>query len=239
MKKFRILMGAVALALVAATIIACNKEIESNVVQQATETDDVVRKPIATYDIGSGIMHDYFDFDIANSVINENDTKDTLCRFVIESVMIIDSVPLDMNSEIIRKIVILDMEEEKSITYWCIGAFVDKEILTDTIFYYVNEEVASGVYEFFMSSEEAAYVVYVNGSTFSLVEVEQLPETAMGKDIVVCLGWNCQSGCDLTPNKTNCTACIPHPDQEGGCLKAVTSNQIIGMILKILTGAVS
>ena len=42
MKKFRILMGAMALVVVAVTVIACNKEKESNVVHQAMETDEVV-----------------------------------------------------------------------------------------------------------------------------------------------------------------------------------------------------
>ena len=238
MKTRRILMGIIALVMVAATVIACSKEKETKVAQQTTENNE--RKPIAAYDISSGIMCDYFDLDYANSIINENnDAKESTCRFVVESVEIIDTIPLNIDSEIIRKIVILDMEEEKTMTCWCIGTFVDKEIYADTVFYYVDDEVASGVYEFCMTSEDAVYVVYVNGSTYTFVEVEQVPETAMGKDIVICFGWNCQSGCDLTSDKANCTACNPHPGQEGGCLKAVTSNQIIGMVLKILKDFIS
>jgi hypothetical protein len=232
MKKFRILMGALALAMVAATVIACNKEKEMNAAQQATDTEEVVRKPIASYDISSGVMHNYFDFDYANSIINENyNTKETTYRFIVESVEIIDSIPLNNDSEIIRKIVILDTEEENTITCWCIGTFVDKEIYADTVLYYVNEEVATGVYEFFMSSDDAVYVVHVNGSTYTFVEVEQVPETAMGKTIVFCLGIDCQSGCDLTSNN-NCSMCISNPGQQGHCIRFTTNNVIIGQILQ-------
>lgn len=127
MNKLKITLGALALAMVVATFFACSKEKESNVVQQATVIEEVARKPIATYDIDNRIMHDHFDLDFANSAINENNlSKETGSRYVIESARVIDSVPLDINSEIIRKIVILDTEEELSITCWCIGAFVDK-----------------------------------------------------------------------------------------------------------------
>lgn len=234
MKKFRILMGALALTVVVATVIACNKEKESNDAQQTIGTDEVVRKPIATYDISSGIMCDYFDLDYANSIINENnDTKESTYRFVVESEEIIDSIPLNIDSEIIRKIVILDTEEETSIACWFIGEFVDKEIRTDCVFYYVNEEVSSGVYEFLMTSEDAVYVVHVNGSTYTFVEVEQVPETAMGKTIVFCVGRDCQSGCDLTSNN-NCSMCISNPGQQGHCFKIETNNIILGQILRKL-----
>jgi hypothetical protein len=237
MKKFRILVGAVALAVVIATIIACTKEKETKVVQQVTETEEIGRKPIAIFDVSSGIMHDDFDLDYANSVMNENScTKESAYRFLVESAEIIDSVPADNESEIIRKIVILDTEEETSIACWFIGDFVDKVIQTDCVFYYVNEEVSSGVYEFSMSSNDAVYAVYVNGSTYTFEEVEQLPEKAMGKNIVVCIGRNCQSGCSLTSNKDNCTPCIPNPGQQGDCYKLETSNQLIGQILRILMG---
>ena len=234
MKKSRILLGALALTVVAAIVIACNKEKEMNAAQQATDTEEVVRKPIASYDISSGVMHNYFDFDYANSIINENyNTKETTYRFIVESVEIIDSIPLNNDSEIIRKIVILDTEEEKTITCWCIGTFVDKKICADTVLYYVNEEVASGVYEFFMSSDDAIYVVYVNGSTYTIVEVEQVPETAMGKTIVFCVGMDCQSGCNLTSDN-NCSICISNPGQQGHCFKVATNNGTIGQILRML-----
>ena len=235
MKTRRILMGALALAVVAATVIACTKDKETNVAQQETVTEEVARKPIETYDIDNRIMHDHFDLDFANSAINENNlSKETGSRYVIESARVIDSVPLDINSEIIRKIVILDTEEELSITCWCIGAFVDKEIHDESVHYFVNEDVASGIYEFSMTSEGNVYAVYVNGNTYMWEEVEQIPETAMGKTIVVCVGRNCQSGCDLTPNNDNCTACTPHPGQQGDCFTIKTDNKILGRILKIL-----
>lgn len=234
MKKSRILLGALALTVVAAIVIACNKEKEFNVVQQTTGTEKVVRKPIATYDINNGIMHDYFDLDFVNSIIIDNNgTKEVTNRFFVESEEIIDSVPSDCNSDIIRKIVILDTEEEKTITCWCIGTFVDKKICADTVLYYVNEEVASGVYEFFMSSDDAIYVVYVNGSTYTIVEVEQVPETAMGKTIVFCVGMDCQSGCNLTSDN-NCSICISNPGQQGHCFKVATNNGTIGQILRML-----
>ena len=56
MKTRRILMGALALAMVAATVFACTKDKETNVAQQATETEEGARKPIATYDNATGQM---------------------------------------------------------------------------------------------------------------------------------------------------------------------------------------
>lgn len=235
MKTRRFLMGALALAVVAATVFACTKEKVTKVAQQATETEEGVRKPIATYDINYRIMYDHFDLDYANSVINENNlAKEAGSRYVIESARVIDSVPLDINSEIIRKIVILDTEEELSITCWCIGAFVDKEINDESVYYFVNEDVASGIYEFSMTSEGNVYAVYVNGNTYTWEEVEQIPETAMGKNIVVCVGRNCQDGCHLTPDKENCTSCVPHPGHQGDCFTIETDNKILGRILSLL-----
>lgn len=45
MKKFRILMGVLALAVVAATIFACSKEKETYIAQQTTGREEVVSKP--------------------------------------------------------------------------------------------------------------------------------------------------------------------------------------------------
>ena len=59
MKTRRILMGALALAMVAATVIACSKEKETKVAQQTTENNE--RNPIATYDNATGQMTYHFD----------------------------------------------------------------------------------------------------------------------------------------------------------------------------------
>lgn len=89
MKKFRILMGALALAVVAATVIACSKEKETKVAQQTTENNE--RKPIATYDNATGQMTYHVSVEHLQAAMDKYTTSKSVGDVIVESWSITDN----------------------------------------------------------------------------------------------------------------------------------------------------
>lgn len=163
MKKFRILMGALALAMVAATVIACSKEKETNVVQQATETEDVVRKPIATFDKETGQMTYHVSIDqLQNSIDNFTLIKGE-DEYVVESWQILEDDPSGLPY---LKFVLLDIQDESSLSIYLFDHFVEKYEEEAGTEFLLNEDVVSGNYYYYISpQDEVYYIVTVENGT--------------------------------------------------------------------------
>ena len=218
MKKFRILMGAMALVVVAVTVIACNKEKESNVVHQAMETDLVVIKPIATFDNTTKQMICHYDlFEIQQNLNEETTTRTIQDRYVIESIQVLDSVPNDQSILPEVKITVFDTEEETAYTFWLMQNFTEKEVAQNETRYYVETGVRTGVYEFGYRIGEQYYIVSVNGDNYVISEIDSsmCMSSGLPKFLLWCRSENCTNECTKTGSWYNahCNAC---GDNQGG-----------------------
>ena len=83
MKTRRILMGALTLAMVAATVIACSKEKETKVAQQTTENNE--RKPIATYDNATGQMTYHVSVEHLQAAMDKYTASKSVGEVIVES----------------------------------------------------------------------------------------------------------------------------------------------------------
>ena len=153
MKKFRFTMGTLILAMMATTFMACNKEKESSVVQQTTGTEDVVRKPIATFDKKKGgIIYHVFPDHLQRLMSLETSYSKSFDKYIISSLEIVDG--LSYTDAPILKIVILDTENETSNSVFLLDIFVTSEDNEDYVCYYLSENVKNGQYSFASQSEE-------------------------------------------------------------------------------------
>jgi len=213
MRKLRIVMGALALAVVAATVFACTKEKETKVAQQATETEEVARKPIATYDNATGQMMYHVSVEQLQSAMDNFTASKSVGEVIVESWSIIDDeesgLPLTLS------FVILDMETEYSTSLFLIQSFLNKEESEQGVDYYLSQDVESGRYAFLAHSGngELNYVIRVENNT--IVSVSELQEGEFLSSepgwYVKCKARNCLAGCTLN-QYNNCTKCQPDPD---------------------------
>jgi len=236
MKKFRILMGALAFAVVVATVIACNKEKESNVAQQATGIEEVVRKPIATYENATGTMIYHVSLEQIQSVLTSN-AKDG-DRYVLESWSVIDDETDSWSPYL--KYVVLDTEDEVSYTTVLLKSFVKKEGLN----YYLSEDILNAHYVYNAESMDGTIFIFeVNGDEVSISEWDGVSTAPPGGSSCTCtsnsdckhngdsdyvcepvhdgIGWRCHPPCD------------PHPNAI--CNKSVTASTVTTSILSGLS----
>jgi hypothetical protein len=228
MKKFKILMGAVALIVGAATIIACNKEKETNLTQQAME--ETGRKLIATFDHSTGRMTCYFDvLELQQKLNEETSTKTIQDRYVIETVQLMDSVPLNQSVLPEVKVTVLDTEEETSYTMWLMRAFTEKEVQQNVTRYYAETSITTGVFEFGFRHEDKYYKVSVNGDDFVTTEIDQLEfSNNLPKIFLWCKRDDCANECTKGGSWWN-AYCNPCRDNQGGrCLEDVSPWFVIG-----------
>lgn len=229
MKNFRVLMGTLALAMAAVIFFACSKEKESNVVQQTTENNE--RKPIATYDNATGKMTYHFDMSEIQQKMNAvENAKTEQDRYVVESIVILDNAPSDIDVMPEIKITILDVEEECSYTTWCMDYFTDKRVSTTSTSYYLDEEVASKNFTCYTTNGTNYQITFVNGG-FTITEDPSLPDNAFRpKWFFTCRAENCSNGnCEkekLGDYHYTCSDGCP----SGGTCKRVT---IIDMIIEV------
>lgn len=230
MKKFRILMGALALAVVAATVIACNKEKESNDVQQTAGTDEVVRKPIATYDNATGRMTYHLTAEMMQESYERLSFSKEDDRFLIESFEIMEMQSND-NDEKGIKFSVIDTESEESYTAFLNPAFLEKETFSDSIVYYIAEDVESGNFTFTNFLKDGVYSLTL--SNFEVVGVEAIPDSLIytaprPKKTVTCKSRGCVTGgCqviyDMYGNPNDCSECGRPTTAYVYCEKTITS----------------
>lgn len=198
MKKLRIVMGALALAVVAAAIIACNKEKEQANTQLTN--NEITRKPIATKDLNTGIISYNFSIEsLQKGFDNVFSTKDNRDRYVVESLEIEeDAFSYDTISLSALKIVYLDTELEQSITQWFFGGFIEEVLDEENKYYFLGEGIAEGTYSYITSGETNIMYSVQNGIVTS-------SEVVNGADYGPIFGWNLT--CTASPR---CIGCYKH-----------------------------
>ncbi len=234
MKKFRILMGALALAMVAAVIIACSKENEKDTAQQTAITEEVARKPIATFDNTIGEITTFVDPEALAEKLNETFfTKGTCNRYILESIAILDSMPRnkDVRGEI--KITLLDTEEECSYSIWCMKSYVYKDVKEQQVDYYLDENVANGNYNIAFKNDDIYCVANIVGDSLSIHEVDPLDYACLPWVLFTCRSINCIYLCDKQGSLLH-ASCKPCPLQDGQCNEEGTLPTIIAIIVIIV-----
>ncbi|MBR5911251.1 MAG: hypothetical protein IKZ55_04645 [Bacteroidales bacterium] len=236
MRIFRIVMGAMALVVVAATIFACTKDKETNVAQQATETEEVARKPIATYDNATGQMTYHVSVEQLQEALSCT-TKDS-DRYVLESWCVVDDKTASPHPYL--KYVVLDTDNEVSHTTVLLDSFVVKEESN----YYLSKEVLDAHYSFTAESADGStFIIEVDGDEISVAEWDGVSMAPPGGSSCTCtsnssckhngssdyvcepvrdgVGWRCHPPCD------------PHPKAE--CTKSVSSSAVTPKVLSGLS----
>lgn len=228
MKTRRILMGALTLAMVAATVIACTKEKETKVAQQASETEEVARKPIATYDNATGKMTYHVSIEQLQEAFDRSSVSKDDNRFIVEALEI---VPLPDSEEKGIRFSVIDTESEKSFTAFLGADFLEKKAFNNSIVYYIAVDVESGNFNFTNFSKNGVYTLTL--SNFEVVGIEAIPDSLVcmaprPKVTVTCESRGCvPHGCsvyyDRYGNPQGCTQCGNTPSEYVYCIQTITS----------------
>ena len=157
-------------AMVSGSIFAlysCNKDDDETLDPSYQEPQN--GKLLAVTDNNTGRTTYHFDIEKMNMLLNEKLTSKTSSdRYVVESMTIIDTMPLvkDFNPEI--KIVLLDTDEEVTYSTWLTGFYTNKVITGQKTSYYLSSDVAAKNYEFAFYENDQLFVACVNGLNYSV-----------------------------------------------------------------------
>ena len=227
MKKFKVLTRALALTMVFATIIGCQKQKGSD-----TYINQNYKKPIAMFDNSSGLITTFIDANAINEKVGEESVviKDDANRFVLESVEIIDSVPRnkDVAGEI--KLTLLDTEEECSYTIWCMKNFVVKDVKEQQVNYYLEDNVANSSFNVAFKVQDICYIADFVGDSLSLHEVDNMDYGINPWVLFWCRSVDCTNQCDKAGTFFH-AYCKPCPFHDGQCNEDSALPTIIGIVI--------
>ena len=211
MKKFRILMGAMVLAMVAATVIACSKEKETKVAQQTTENNE--RKPIATYDNATGQMTYHVSVEQLQKAMDDHSMKKNVDEYVVESWQITEE---ENEIQPVFRYTLINTDTESSSSTALFGSFVERVVGENHVDYFLAEDIASGNYAFVAKDGAVDYqITVVDGEVSSVVELGQAKGyTAQEEDkyMIECKKIGpCINEYPCWATRDGCTPCEPDP----------------------------
>ncbi len=231
-------------AMVSGSIFAlysCNKDDDETLDPSYQEPQN--GKLLAVTDNNTGRTTYHFDIEKMNMLLNEKLTSKTSSdRYVVESMTIIDTMPLvkDFNPEI--KIVLFDTDEEVTYSTWLTGFYTNKVISGQKTTYYLSSDVATKNYEFAFYENDELFVASVNGTNYS-IERRNLASYApfRPKWSFTCRATNCLVGeCEkvstgLGNHHYTCSPCTP----QGSKCERVGIGQIIIEIINAIGSVIN
>jgi len=200
--KFKLATAVVALLMVAAIVVtfeACKKE----KINFKTQVSDVSNDAFAIFNSYSGVMKYNFELDNLNAKFNNYVSKsDSTDRFIIESIDILDDMPNDARVYPEVKIVVIDTYEEISYSMWLLETFCSKQPGDTNTYYYIDNDIEMGVYEFsYYDESDMLHVCNVNDNVFSDTIVDTMSYAPFRpKWVFTCRSHNCAVGeCEKVP----------------------------------------
>ena len=223
MNKLRVAFCAAAVV-VAVAFFACSKEKEP-AAQQPTEVE-AARKPIATFDNATGQMTYHVSVEQLQEAMDRQTNED---RFVIESWEIMD----DANGDIplTLKLVMLDTENEVSITTYLVERFVEKLSYDNVVNYFISDDFASGNYSYYEYSDDRKLhlITVKHNKVFSIEEVENSNRVQNSGYTVTCTGKDCkEKGCAMYRDDDGYLGCTPCGTSNGHCTRTESYTSSLG-----------
>lgn len=208
-KKSKIVAVVATLLIAAAgviTIQSCKKD-KPNDITISNDIDN--RELLAVYDNTTETMTQLINIEKLQQKINVY--RNSSDRFVIESVLILDSAPCDSTVYPELKISILDTETESSYNIWHMKKYIEKSVKNDRTEYYTDKSVLSGNYTFGYTWDGRYYTVNVNPNGFTTNEIDQSQIEMLPRWTLVCLSVNCTNACVKSGSFWNahCESCTP------------------------------
>ena len=199
-------------------LYSCNKDDED--ISNPTYQEPQNGKLLAVTDNNTGRTTYHFDIDRMNILLNEKlCSKASSDRYVVESMEIVDTNPLNASQPAEIKLTVIDTEEELSGTLWMMRDYTKKIVSEQTTSYYVDHKVTTGKYEFAYRDGDKLFVVHVNGSNYVITEEDPENIAKMPRWFLGCQQVNCAHQC--TKNGTFWDAyCNPCDEPEGGICKS-------------------
>ena len=214
MKNLKYIMATLMVALVVAVVcVACNKDKETPVQEANNNSDNepntevVERKPIATMDMKTGeITYSFCMDELQHAICQQLSSKDSN-RYYLETVEIVDEIPVEDTIFTGIKIVLLDTDTENSITIWASNTFIEKVVNNTTVNYYLANDVADGNYSF-ETYGKTNYTVNVENK--KLVNIMPCQQPSGPIFCITCTSHLCERGCEpfkMTWTGWTCTEC--------------------------------
>ncbi len=234
MKKFRFTMGTLILAMMATTFMACKKE--NNRILPPIINGIEEKKPLATMVTETGKVSYSFNIEDLQGVLNKQMPQKNVDRYYLETVEIVEAIPVGDTSFSGLQIVIIDTETENSITVWASEAFIDKVVYEDSVCYYLSKEVEGGCYSFINYGDEISNVSVVDHRLDSVTPCYQPGGPLF---CISCTSHLCSRGClPIKPQLFGwtCTECKGDNPQRYCDITIDNSGYlaVIGVILAIL-----
>ncbi len=205
-RTFAVLTALIIVAIGVVIFNACKKNESIN---PLPIVNHIKTLPIASKSILTGDMHYYITIDklqkdINSSYENKND------NIVVESFDIVEADSINYNKNGLC-FTTINIEQETSTTTLLYDDFMRIEIVDDSIYYYINNDVVDGNYSFIYFADDNRYLFHIDNNKLTDIEImnDSVPCFASGKWVVTCTGHNCIAGTCTPLDQDVALGCSP------------------------------
>ncbi len=155
---------------------------------------------LATVDIQSNVIDYKFDLEeLSYRLNNTHRNKSEYNDFILESMIIIDTLPQSKNTQAEIKISVINTTKEESFTIWLMENFILKDVKDQSVDYYLSKNVKKGNYTMGTWGREKTYIGIVENNNLIIETIDSICYAPhVPKWTISCKPTNCMKGCDKT-----------------------------------------
>ena len=207
--KIKLLTTLAALLIAAAGVMTFEACKNNKSINPLSTADLAKTAPIASKSLLTGGMHYYIDVDKLQKGINsyfENRSD----NIVVQSFEIVEADSTEYNKNGLR-FTTIDIDNETSTTTLLYDDFIRIETINDSVYYYIDTDVADGSYSFIFFADDSGYLFHVDNNKLTDMELinDSVPCFASGKWVISCTGHNCFVGTCVPLDQEVALGCSP------------------------------
>lgn len=169
---------------------------------------------LATIDVQNGVINYKFNLDELSYKLNTICSKREYNDFILESMIIIDTLPTSMTARPEMKISVINTIKEESFTIWLMEDFIHKVVKDQSVDYYLSEDVKKGNYTMGTWGREKTYIGIVENNNLTIKTIDSLcyAQQRVPRWTISCKPTNCALGCkktELSEHYWRCSNCEP------------------------------
>ena len=120
-------------------------------------------------------------------------------RTLLESMIIVDTLPTSTTTRAEMKISVINTIKEESFTIWLMEDFLVKDVKEQSVDYYLSKDVKKGNYTMGTWGREKTYIGIVENNNLTIKTIDSLCYSPrVPKWTISCKPTNCMKGCDKT-----------------------------------------
>lgn len=168
---------------------------------------------LATRNIQNGEIYYNYDLEELNYSLHKRSNTSEYKDFILESMFIIDTLPISKTTHAEIKISVINTEKEESFTIWLMDNFIIKDVKEEYVEYFLSKNVKEGNYTMGTWGNNKTYIGTVYNDSLTIETIDGLCYAPrVPKWTISCKPTNCMKGCDKTKIDNHywrCSNCEP------------------------------